>query len=164
MPQLIGAWLAGCHDGDRTVMKSAQAALKQVFSTPEKQAGLSRAYQGPIMEFCSGAILKETPQSLSDERNTTPEDSEAKYARLVSSSISVFTSLLNNLSDTEREKHIVQYEELLGAQKLWDVSSSDDSMSRRALLKLLRLCLSKQKGSTFTFHSLLNSSDSRRSH
>lgn len=146
MPQVIGAWLAGIHDGDRSVTKSAQDALALVFATPEKRSGLSKAYQAPILEFCNNAILKESSQSLSDERTTTPEDSEAKYARVVASSIAVVTNLLSNLPDVEKEKQSTLYNELLGAQKLWDFSSMEDSLTRRALLRLLRVCLDKQKG------------------
>lgn len=146
MSSVIGPWLAGIHDGDRSVMKSAQDALVLVFPTAEKRSSLSRAYHGPILEFCSDAVLKETPQSLSDERNTTPEDSEAKYARLVASSISVITNLFGNLPDNEREKQSSLYESLLGSQKLWDFSCAEDSMVRRALLRLLQLCLKKHEG------------------
>jgi len=148
MPLVVGAWLAGVHDGDRSVMKSAQDALVLVFPTSEKRSGLSKAYQTPILEFCNDAVLKETPQSLSDERNTTPEDSEAKYARLVASSISVVTNMLTNISEGERQKQNALYEELLGSQKLWDLLSTEDATARRALLRLLRLCLDKQKGKT----------------
>ncbi len=146
MPHTIGAWLCGVHDADKTVMRSAQDALKLVFPTAEKQRDLSKVYQLPILEYCRDAILRETAQTLSDDRSTTPEDSDAKYARIIASSIRVITDMLTNLPEGEVQKQHQVYEELFAAKSLWDFVSSKDSLVRRAVLRLLWTGLQKTKG------------------
>lgn len=143
---MVGAWIAGIYDGDKIVTRAAQEALQRVFPSPEKQANLTKAYQVPILEFVRGAALEETPKTLSDERTTTVEDSDAKYFRLVSSSIAVCDSLLTRLPEADIQKHASTYDELVTAKGMWDFLSSKDSAVRRAVLRLLRTALAKRKG------------------
>lgn len=146
IPKVIGSWLAGLHDGDTSVTRSAQDALKLVFSTPEKQSALSRVYQQPILEYCKAAILNETAETLSDPRNTSAEDSEAKYARVVASHVLVIRNLLENLPDTEVDKHGDLYDDLLKDSRMWEFISSNDAGVRRAVMKLLQTCIKKRQG------------------
>ena len=146
MPGIVGAWTAGLYDSDKSVNRAAQDALQRVFPTPEKRFNLSKVYQLPILEFASDATLKETPQTLSDERTTTPEDTESKYSRVISSSVSVVDSLLNSLPDTETKKHDSIYEAFVTSSKIWDFLSSEDSTVRRTVLRFLRTCLVKRTG------------------
>lgn len=94
MPKLIGAWLAGLYDNDRPVAKAAKESLERVFPTEDKLRSLWKVYQVPILDYSSYTILHETVQSLSDERTVSPDDAEAKYARVVGTSISVITNML----------------------------------------------------------------------
>ena len=94
MPNLVGAWLAGLYDNDRPVAKAARESLASVFLTQEKMQAVWNIYRTPIIEYCRDAILRESVQSLSDERATSPDDAEAKYARVVATSISVVTNML----------------------------------------------------------------------
>jgi hypothetical protein len=143
MPAVIGAWLSGLHDGDKVVSRAAQEALERVFQSPEKQDNLWKVYQSPIASFTHDAILKENAQTLSDERTTTKEDSEAKYFRVVSSSISVITDLFTKLDKAEIDKHEDVYTEIFSEKALWDFISSKDVQLRRAVMRLLRACTSK---------------------
>ncbi len=94
MPKLVGAWLAGLHDNDRPVAKAARDSFKHVFPTQDKMRAVWKVYQLPILEYSRDAILQETVQSLSDERTVSPDDAEAKYARVVGTSISIVTNML----------------------------------------------------------------------
>ena len=94
MPKLVGAWSAGLYDNDRPVAKAARDSFRQVFPTQEKISAIWRVYQFPILEYSRDAILRETVQTLSDERTVSPDDAEAKYARVVGTSISVITNML----------------------------------------------------------------------
>lgn len=140
MPKVAGAWLAGLYDTDRSVSRAAQDAFTLVFPTPEKQAGFGKVFQRPILEYHRDAIMKETVQTLSDERAVSPEDAQAKYARLVSSSISVISSLLQDLPKEEIDKQQDLHDEILSTPKLWDFCYHPDALVRKAMYRLLRIC------------------------
>ncbi|KAI9877231.1 MAG: hypothetical protein M1830_004467 [Pleopsidium flavum] len=145
MPNLVGAWLAGLHDNDRPVAKAAQDSFRHVFPTQHKMRAVWKVYQSPILEYSRDAILKETVQSLSDERTVSPDDAEAKYARVVGTNISVITDSLAELSTEETTKEHGLYVKLFNDTKLWKFSSHHDAFVRRAVYKLLHVVVSGQR-------------------
>lgn len=94
MQQIIGSWLAGLYDNDRSVARAALDSLKQVFPSEEKMRNVRRVYLSSIVQFALNAITKETPNTLSDERTTKPDDSVAKYSRVVGTMISMVTNAI----------------------------------------------------------------------
>lgn len=114
-----------------------------MFPTPEKAAGLRKTFQEPILEYCKDALLNETIQTLSDERTVSKDDAEATYARVVSTSVAVITSLLETLPTAETSKQGHQYEAILEDGKLWDLVSHPDAGVRRSLHRLVQVCLAK---------------------
>jgi E3 ubiquitin-protein ligase listerin len=88
LPTTVGAWLAGMHDNDKLVMRTAKDAFGKSFASDEKQRNVWRVYQGPILEYCSEIIFQENVRTICDERTTSPDDAEAKYARVIGSTIS----------------------------------------------------------------------------
>ena len=89
LPALVGPWLAGLYDSDKSVSRAAQDALEETFSSKEKIASLWKLYQSAIIEHCHAAITKESIYTLSDERTTSPDDALGKHARVVGASILV---------------------------------------------------------------------------
>jgi len=144
MPQVVGSWLAGSYDNDRSVARAAQDSLQQVFSSPEKLQNVRKAYQQPILEYCRDAVLNETPQTLSDERSVSPDDAAAKYTRVIATSIAVVTSLLTELKPEDVAKQQSFYDELVQSPKLWDFASYSDATVRRAVHRFLRVLVSSQ--------------------
>ncbi|KAI9847626.1 MAG: hypothetical protein M1837_002200 [Sclerophora amabilis] len=145
MPQVVGAWLAGIYDNDRAVAKAAEDGLKLVFPSEEKMSHVWRIYQSSILEFAKDAVLKETAQTLSDERTVSPDDAEAKHARVVATGISVVGNLLSELPEESLEKASELYDELLMGNGIWNYSYHKDAFVRRCVYRLLRTCLVKQK-------------------
>lgn len=94
MPQLIGAWLAGLYDNDRSVARATQDSLKQVFTTDEKIKSLWRIYLNAILEYATSTIINETQNSISDERTTNPDDASAKYARVIGAAVLMVSSII----------------------------------------------------------------------
>ena len=94
MRKVVGAWLAGLYDSDRLVARAAQEALDQIFPTQEKMLAVWRVYTRAIMEYAHDAVLRETAQTLSDERTVSPDDAEAKHARVVGTGLSLLSHLL----------------------------------------------------------------------
>lgn len=94
MQHIIGAWLAGLYDNDRSVARAALDSLKQVFPSEEKMKNLWRVYLPTVTQFAIDAVTKETSDTLSDSQVTTPEDAAAKYARVVGISVSMMTNAI----------------------------------------------------------------------
>ena len=125
---------------------------------------LWKVYQLSFLEYSRDAILKETVQTLSDERTVSPDDAEAKYARVVGAAIlvvfhilgqsttssfprSASTEMENNLDTVppeETSKNASFYSEFLGGSKLWSFASYPDAFVRRAVYRLLFAALAKQ--------------------
>ncbi|KAI9775587.1 MAG: hypothetical protein M1835_005753 [Candelina submexicana] len=146
VPKIVGAWLGGLYDNDRLVSKAAQQSFKQVFPTQEKVHNVWRSYSRPILEYCRDALLRETVQTLSDERTVSPDEAETKYAALVGTTLSVVINLAEELAPEENEKVADLYREILGQEKVWDLASSKDASTGSAyeysetLLSLTREC------------------------
>ena len=94
MPQAVGSWLLGVYDNDKTVSRAAQASFKLVFPSEEKYNGVWKIYQSDIVKFGRNVIEHETPNTLSDERTTSPDDANTKYYRTLGAIILAVTRLI----------------------------------------------------------------------
>ncbi|QDS71588.1 hypothetical protein FKW77_006216 [Venturia effusa] len=141
MPKVIGPWLAGLFDNDKSVSKAASEAFEQVFATHEKRLALWKAYQEPILAYCQQVFDSESAKTLSDERSVSQDDANAKYHRVVTAALGLLSSLISHVKEEELGKHSEQYTEILQDKKLWEKSLSDDPAVRRAVHKLLRSLL-----------------------
>lgn len=94
LPKVVGPWLAGLYDNDKLVQRAAQESMNTAFPTKDKKQGIWAVYQTPILDFVVDAVLRQTAQTLSDERVVRPDEAEAKYARVVATGIEVFKQLL----------------------------------------------------------------------
>ena len=136
LPKIIGAWLSGTFDSDKSVSRAALESFEVAFSSEEKRRAVWRLYQGSLLEYVEDAILRHSPETLSDERNTTPDDAEAKYVRVVSTAIHVLDRLLQI---DWGDKALTSNETLgsiINAKKTCDLASHKDASIRRAVYKL----------------------------
>lgn len=90
----MGSWLAGLYDSDKIVIRAAQESFKEAFPTKEKQKNVWRIYLESILRYVSDVIFKESVNTLSDERTTSPDDALTKYARVVGAAIYVISYAL----------------------------------------------------------------------
>jgi hypothetical protein len=143
MPSVAGAWLCGLRDNDKTVSRAAYDAFSKVFSSADKQRGVWRAFQAPILEYCRDAILNETVQTLSDERTTTPDDAESKYARVIATALLTTANAIEalDLADIKQEQEL--YSEIVEAKAVWRFAAYQDAFVRRAVFRLLQANLEK---------------------
>ena len=176
MTSIVGPWVAGIYDSDKSVLRAANESFMKVFSSEEKRKSVWRLYQSSIMEYHRDIINKETATTLSDERTTSQDDASAKYARVAGSSIMVVTNLLGPLSrmilcethklndaiesssDAEDEKFKTSLHDFLHEEKVWRLGSHTDPYVRRAVYRLLTIALLKQQSmidfSTISTHIL----------
>ncbi|ODQ54733.1 hypothetical protein SAICODRAFT_5929 [Saitoella complicata NRRL Y-17804] len=138
MPVLISTLLLSLHDPDRTVSRTALTTFTSVFPDPQKQTAVYRVYHRTILTFCIEVLLRETVNSMSDERYVTPEDAESKYGRVVMQAMGVVGVLLAEIEEGVRKKEEDNYVELLSSEKFWDFAQNSDPYVRRATLSLIR--------------------------
>ncbi|MCJ1473647.1 hypothetical protein MMC13_002298 [Lambiella insularis] len=137
MPMVVGAWLAGLHDNDKLVGRAAQEAFQNVFSIRSKQDNVWLIYRKAIFEYCRDAILREDVRTLSDERTTSPDVAEAKYARVIGTALLTVSSAVAILPANELQLHNEPYREILRAQSVWKLASHDDPFVRKAVYSML---------------------------
>ena len=151
MPKICPPWLAGLYDNDKGVSKAAQEALTSLFSSKEKLIGLRKAYQQPILLYCTSVIRNETVDSLSDARTSSTDDAEAKYARTVATSICLLQDLLQILPLEDRELCRPLYNEILTSEKLWAFVSANDSYLARSTCKIFPISFNELAGNDICF-------------
>ncbi|KAH8659186.1 hypothetical protein BGZ60DRAFT_120170 [Tricladium varicosporioides] len=144
IPDTVGSWLAGCYDRDVFVARLAENGISSFLDTDAKVVAFWTRCQSQILSYAEEAI-NETPESLSDERNTSPDDAQALYHRVVGSSISLVANLLTKINKKEILKYQGKYELFLQNKKLWGLASSEDPFIRKTIDNLLIVSLEKQK-------------------
>ncbi|KAH8148763.1 uncharacterized protein LAJ45_07106 [Morchella importuna] len=141
MPRVIGVWLAGLYDNDRATSKAANDALKLVFSSEEKIAKVWKAYQADIVKYCTNVVLHETVDTLSDERQVSPDDAQNKFARVIATSVLALGHLISTLPEAELKKQHDSYSAVISEPYLWSFSYHSDPYLRKALYRFLTLTL-----------------------
>lgn len=167
MPKVVGAWLAGLYDNDRATSRAARDALKLVFTTEEKVGNVWRHYHGAILEYCTNVITNESKESLSDERQVSPDDAESKFARVIATCVLTVGHLLclypspkyvlveaeivvqltthaASLPSGELAKQDAVYHDLSANPHLWTFTYHPDPFLRKSLYKFLQLTLQKR--------------------
>lgn len=143
VPKVVGSWLAGLYDRDRVVSRAAGDGLSSFLTTPEKLSAFWVKCQGQILDFAVEAI-RETQDTLSDERSTKAEDAEAKYFRVVTASLSLVLALLQRADDAEMQKSTAKYDEFFAEETVWKSITFADSAVRKTVCQLLFACLHRK--------------------
>ena len=144
VPKVVGPWLAGLYDRDRIVARVANDGLSSFLNSPEKTTLFWKKCQSQILQFATGAI-RETKDTLSDERSTTPEDAESKYFRVLGAALSLVLALLQKLSDEDMSRAQESYDEFLNEDIVWKCINVGDSSVRKSACELLEISLDKRK-------------------
>ena len=144
LPKVIGAWLSGTFDSDKSVSRSAQDAIEKSFPTQEKQKAVWRLYQRSLIEYVEDAVFNQTPQTLSDERTTSSDDADAKHVRVVGTAILVLGQLLTSSSDGQNDlSGYAKYTPLLNNKRLSEFAYHQDAFVRRSVCSLVTLCAAR---------------------
>ena len=144
IPKIVGTWLAGTYDRDRAVSRAAGDGIGSFLDNEKKVALFWKRCQVQILDYAMEAI-NETPQTLSDERTISTEDAQAKYFRVVGSSLSLVLNLLSKLDSDDIKKYQEEYDKFLSHnKKLWAFVSCEDAFVRRTTSQLLEVCLDKK--------------------
>lgn len=145
LSKVIGPWLCGLYDNDRSVARAAQDSLTAAFTTAEKRKALWKIYKDALVDHAQDAILVQTSKTLSDERTTTADDAEAKFVRVVGTAMYMFSQLVKsdavNLSPGAEPEFKEKVQRLLGDKKLWEYAYCQDPYLRRGICHLAIDCV-----------------------
>ncbi|KAI0021290.1 hypothetical protein F4780DRAFT_738909 [Xylariomycetidae sp. FL0641] len=143
--KIVGPWLAGTFDRDGVVSQAATEGLSSFLTTPEKTTMFWRRCQQQILDYASDSI-KETVDTLSDERSTSADEAKSKYYRVLQGSLALVLRLLQILDQADIEKCIDSYDQFFENDKVWASAVIDDHVVRRLSCQLLSTCLEKRPG------------------
>ncbi|KAG5930319.1 hypothetical protein E4U42_002243 [Claviceps africana] len=141
--KIVGPWLAGLYDRDRVVARAATDGISSFLTTSEKLTAFWSKCQFQILDFACEAI-RETQDTLSDERSTTPEDAESKFYRVVASSLSLVMGLLQRVDEAGLHKAMDKYDEYFNEETVWKTITFKDSTVRKTICQLLFTCLDRK--------------------
>ncbi|KAG7101555.1 Dimethyl-sulfide monooxygenase like protein [Verticillium longisporum] len=79
-----------------------------------------------------------------DERSTTADDAEAKYFRVVNSSLSLVLELLQKLEQADLDAEADSYDIFFSEDVVWKSATFADSAVRKVTCELLWTCLEKR--------------------
>ncbi|KAI8628234.1 hypothetical protein F5Y19DRAFT_438584 [Xylariaceae sp. FL1651] len=142
VPKIVGPWLAGTFDRDRVVSRTATEGLSSFLSTPEKVTHFWKRCQQQILDYASDAI-KETTDTLSDERSTDADDAKEKYHRVLAGSLALVLNLLQQLDTVDIEKYRDEYDRFFENDKVWASVTASDPGLRRLSSQLLLVCIKR---------------------
>jgi E3 ubiquitin-protein ligase listerin len=137
LSKVVGAWLTGAFDSDRSVSRAALESFETAFPSEEKRKAVWKLYQGPLLEYIEDAALRHNPQTLSDERNTSPDDAEAKYVRVVSTALLALDQLLQTDLQEKALSSNETFQGIINAKKISDLASHQDPSIRKSVYKLV---------------------------
>ena len=138
LPKIIGAWLCGQYDADRSVARAAVQALTDAIPPREKRQALWKLYKDSLLDYAQDAMLVQTAQTLSDERSTSKDDADTKHARASGSAMTMLGHLIEaNSGSSDFHEKVVP---LLTNKILWDFVTHSDPYLRRSICALAILC------------------------
>ncbi|KAJ4387111.1 hypothetical protein N0V93_007699 [Gnomoniopsis smithogilvyi] len=146
IPKVAGVWLAGTFDREKPVARAATDGLATFLTTEDKVTQFWKKCQSQVLQFATEAVI-ETPDTLSDERSTKPEDAEAKYYRVVAACFSLVLGLLQRLPKEDTDKYETEYETFFSSgpgNSVWSFATADDSRVRKNVYQLVLLCLEQR--------------------
>jgi E3 ubiquitin-protein ligase listerin len=142
MPTVVGPWLAGTLDRERVVARAAIDGLASFLDTNEKTHQFWKRCQSHILNYAT-ATLRETPWTISDQRITSKDDAESKYARAIGGAMALVTALVHKLDTADMEGVEDKYELFFASKDIWTRASDADPFVRKTLYQLVAVCLDK---------------------
>ncbi|GAV29644.1 hypothetical protein PMKS-003145 [Pichia membranifaciens] len=152
----IGVWLSGVFDADRSTARACRESIDFAFgSKKDKISNLWKIFTFQIVQYSHQVLAYENKDTLSDERFSTKDESEAKYLRVLQASILVVVhALIENDSATLNENTTSLLSSIFSQENLLDAFSSKDfSLKKSAYMAFKSLVISKHVDSIMDKHS-----------
>ncbi|MED6284146.1 listerin E3 ubiquitin protein ligase 1, partial [Characodon lateralis] len=121
LKSLMGHWILSQCDTYTPAASSACQTFQAAFS-PAKQPEALGFCKDEILNVLQDILLKETPDTLSDPQSVTEEEREAKYVRMLTSSLLGVKRLLSLLLQNDRAALEQRLALLVSSGKFWKYS------------------------------------------
>ncbi|XP_072302199.1 E3 ubiquitin-protein ligase listerin [Eucyclogobius newberryi] len=136
LKSLMGHWILSQCDTYTPAASAAWRAFQAAFS-PTKQPEALSFCKDEILNVLQDILLKETANTLSDPQNVTEEEREAKYLRMLTSSLLGVKRLLSLLPQADRAALETKLGDLLSSGKFWKYSKYKTPQVRGAFFELV---------------------------
>lgn len=143
IPKIVGPWLAGAYDRDRTVSRAASDCISSFLNTDEKTQMFWKKCKLQIIDYATEA-MKETSKTLSDMRFTSEEDAASVFHRVLYSTMSLVYTLLQKLDATDRNELQDAFGRFFSVNRIVSNTVDKDNNVRRAAYDLIRTTLEIQ--------------------
>ncbi|KOC69982.1 E3 ubiquitin-protein ligase listerin [Habropoda laboriosa] len=136
LKQVAGAWFTSQHD---TYPPAASAATNSFNDTfPQKKVIDAIVHcQCEILTYICDNITIHTPQTLSVQKNVTPEEMEAKYQRVLIASLLGYSVYLKKVPTQEIERMVDIHNKIISSNKFWKLVKYDALPVKTAFFNVL---------------------------
>nr|XP_017518790.2 E3 ubiquitin-protein ligase listerin [Manis javanica] len=136
LKSLMGYWLMAQCDTYTPAASAAKDAFEAAFP-PSKQPEAIAFCRDEIISVLQDHLIKETPDTLSDPQTVPEEEREAKFYRVVTSSLLALKKLLCLLPDNELESLEEKFKVVLSQNKFWKYGKHSIPQIRSAYFELI---------------------------
>lgn len=135
LKSLMGHWILSQCDTYTPAASAACQAFQAAFS-PAKQPEALSFCKDEILNVLQDVLLKETADTLSDPQSVTGEEREAKYVRMLTSSLLGVKRLLSLLLQNDRMALEQRLAHLVNSGKFWKYSKHKTPQVRGAFFEM----------------------------
>ncbi|XP_020495512.2 E3 ubiquitin-protein ligase listerin [Labrus bergylta] len=136
LKSLMGHWILSQCDPHTPAASAACQAFQAAFS-PTKQPEALSFCKDEILNVLQDVLLKETAETLSDPQSVTEEEREAKYVRMLTSSLLGVKRLLSLLLQSDRTALEQRLAHLVNSGKFWKYSKHKTPQVRGAFFEMM---------------------------
>ncbi|XP_053188259.1 E3 ubiquitin-protein ligase listerin [Scomber japonicus] len=136
LKSLMGHWILSQCDTYTPAASAACQAFQAAFSPPKQPEALSFC-KDEILNVLQDILLKETADTLSDPQSVTEEEREAKYVRMLTSSLLGVKRLLSLLPQDDRMALEQRLAQLVTSGKFWKYSKHKTPQVRGAFFEMV---------------------------
>ncbi|CAK9795315.1 E3 ubiquitin-protein ligase listerin [Anthophora quadrimaculata] len=136
LKQVAGTWFTSQHDTYPPAASAASNSFNNTF--PQKKVIDAIVHcQREILTYICDNITMHTPQSLSVQKNVTPEEMEAKYQRVLVASLLGYSVYLKKVPIQEIEKMVDIHNKITSSNKFWKLVKYDTLPVKIAFFNVL---------------------------
>lgn len=136
LKSLMGHWILSQCDTYTPAASAACQAFQAAFS-PTKQPEALSFCKDEILTVLQDILLKETADTLSDSQSVTKEERDAKYLRMLTSSLLGVKRLLSLLQQSDRTALEQRLADLLSSGRFWKYSKHKTPQVRGAFFTMV---------------------------
>ncbi|KAF4108188.1 E3 ubiquitin-protein ligase listerin isoform X1 [Onychostoma macrolepis] len=136
LKSIMGHWLISQCDTYSPAASAASAAFQAAFPLNKQPEAISFC-KDEVLNVLQDNLLKETADTLSDPQSVPEEEREAKYIRLLTSTLLALKRLLSILPEQDRELLKERLTQLITQGKFWKYSKHKTPQIRGAFFELI---------------------------